>query len=115
MRKYLKYYTTKALRFRRWSRKAFASFVSVGREVTIGSLGASVVERLFAKTTLLTGGVIETPAHSNEGEEDGVLKGLEGDPFGAKGFSRTLLLQFSSFFINNCSLSYDRVVPCAYG
>ncbi|WP_036865324.1 hypothetical protein [Porphyromonas sp. COT-108 OH2963] len=41
---------SKALRFRRWSRKAYAVFMSVGRVVTIGTLHLSVAERLLQKS-----------------------------------------------------------------
>ncbi|MDO4789359.1 MAG: hypothetical protein Q3998_00125 [Porphyromonas sp.] len=41
---------SKALRFRRWSRKAYAVFMSVGRVVTIGTLRSPVAERLLMKS-----------------------------------------------------------------
>lgn len=40
-----------SLRFLRWSRRAFATFRSLGREVTIGHLAAHIVERLSLKST----------------------------------------------------------------
>lgn len=42
-------YRPSALRFRRWSRKGYAAFVSVQRNVTIGQLSANVSERLQSK------------------------------------------------------------------
>ena len=46
-----KQYTYKpvALRFRRWSRKRYAAFVSIQRAVTIGQLSANVSERFQTK------------------------------------------------------------------
>lgn len=38
-----------SLRFRRWSRKAYAAFISVQRAVTMGCLSCHVVERLQNK------------------------------------------------------------------
>ena len=47
-----KQYTYKpvALRFRRWSRKRYAAFISIQHAVTIGQLSANVSERFQAKT-----------------------------------------------------------------
>lgn len=42
-----------ALRFRRWSRKAYAAFVSIQRTVTIGQLSANVANRILAKNDSL--------------------------------------------------------------
>lgn len=46
-----KQYTDKpvALRFRRWSRKGYAAFISIQRAVTIGKLTANVSERFEVK------------------------------------------------------------------
>ena len=38
-------YRSQALRFRRWSRKAYAAFISIQRAVTIGQLSFSVADR----------------------------------------------------------------------
>ena len=46
----------KALRFRRWSRKAYAAFVSVSRIVTTGQLSTSVADRLQKKHLSLHSG-----------------------------------------------------------
>ena len=40
-----------ALRFRRWSHKRYAAFVSMGREVTIGHLSKGVADRSLRKQT----------------------------------------------------------------
>lgn len=42
-------HTPVALRFRRWSRKAYAAFISIRRVVNIGNLTANVSERFQAK------------------------------------------------------------------
>ena len=39
-----------SLRFRRWSRRAWAVFASLGREVTIGTLRVQVTEKALEKT-----------------------------------------------------------------
>lgn len=38
-----------SLRFRRWSRKAYAAFASVGRHVTIGCVHKGIADRSLAK------------------------------------------------------------------
>ncbi len=43
--------TTSALRFKQWSRKNYASFVSIGREVTIGQLHYQLADSSLAKQT----------------------------------------------------------------
>lgn len=50
-------YRTSALRFRRWSRKAYATFVSVQHAVTIGQLSSSVADRLHKKSLSLHNGI----------------------------------------------------------
>ncbi len=37
------------LRFRRWSRKAYASFASIGRHVTIGCVSKSIADKSLNK------------------------------------------------------------------
>lgn len=44
-----------ALRFRRWSRKAYAAFISVNHVVTIGQLATYVSERFQIKNLSLHG------------------------------------------------------------
>lgn len=46
-------YKPVALRFRRWSRKGYAAFVSIQRAVTIGQLAAHVSERFQIKNGTL--------------------------------------------------------------
>ena len=46
-------YRSQALRFRRWSRKAYAAFISVQRAVTIGQLSFSVADRFEKKNQSL--------------------------------------------------------------
>lgn len=40
---------TKTIRFRKWSKKAYAIFASIGRNVTIGCLPKNVVDSSLAK------------------------------------------------------------------
>lgn len=46
-------YRLAALRFRRWSRKAYAAFISIQRAVTIGHLSFSVADRFQKKNQSL--------------------------------------------------------------
>ncbi|MBS1776944.1 MAG: hypothetical protein JSS64_11765 [Bacteroidetes bacterium] len=39
-----------ALRFRRWSRKSYASFLTIGKHITIGRLKSIVADTLLSKT-----------------------------------------------------------------
>lgn len=41
----------KALHFKKWSRKAYASFISISRVVVINHLSANITERLLQKAT----------------------------------------------------------------
>lgn len=63
-----KQYTYKpvALRFRRWSRKRYAAFISVKNAVTIGTLSANVSERFQVKN-----GSVHTSVLSMERGETG--------------------------------------------
>lgn len=60
-----------SLRFRRWSRRAWAVFSSLGREVTIGTLGTALTEKSVAKTHLPAGAISneEFQQHREEAEE----------------------------------------------
>lgn len=42
-------YKSSALRFKRWSRKGYAAFISIQRAVTIGQLKSSLTERFQKK------------------------------------------------------------------
>ena len=50
-------YRSQALRFRRWSRKAYAAFISIQRAVTIGQLSFSVADRFEKKNQSLHTGI----------------------------------------------------------
>lgn len=73
-----------SIRFRRWSRKAYAAFASLGKYVTIGSLRKSVADRSLSKQKA-TG----TAGHAGCEEEStwkGTTEGREtaiGIPFGS--------------------------------
>lgn len=61
-----------ALRFRRWSRKAYATFISIQRAVTIGQLTANVSERFQTKNGFVHASVLSTErsADPDGGEEN---------------------------------------------
>lgn len=68
-----KQYTYKpaVLRFRRWSRKKYAAFISLKRTVTIGCLSANVSERFQAKnvsghTSVLSSENVECKEYDEE-------------------------------------------------
>ncbi|WP_165156590.1 hypothetical protein [Parabacteroides sp. ZJ-118] len=50
-------FRSQALRFRRWSRKAYAAFISIQRAVTIGQLSFSVADRFEKKNQSLHNGI----------------------------------------------------------
>lgn len=60
-------YKSVALRFRKWSRKGYAAFISIQRAVTIGQLSANVSERIQAKNGSIHTSVL-TLDKTGEGE-----------------------------------------------
>ena len=75
-----KQYTYKpvALRFRRWSRKRYAAFVSIQRAVTIGQLSANVSERFQTKNGSVHTSVL-TFNKTGEGEAEEKEKTYRSD------------------------------------
>ena len=69
-----KQYTYKpvALRFRRWSRKRYAAFISIQHAVTIGQLSANVSERFQAKN-----GSVHTSVLTFDKVNDGETEEME--------------------------------------
>lgn len=55
MRKQYRTYKPVVLRFRKWSRKAYAAFVSIHHTVNIGQLATYVADRFQAKNLSLHG------------------------------------------------------------
>ena len=84
----IKQYTYKsvALRFRRWSRKRYAAFISIQRAVTIGNLSANVSERFQTKNGSTHGFVLlaEREESGECSEEESIADNwLKADiPFG---------------------------------
>ena len=76
-----KQYTYKpvALRFRRWSRKRYAAFVSIQRAVTIGQLSANVSERFQTKNGSVHTSVL-TFDKTGEGEAEEKKKTVQTVP-----------------------------------
>lgn len=69
-----------SLRFRRWSRKAWAVFASLGQVVTIGSLRVPVSEQSLTKANSMTGMRLTERDDEQEDEEELqeiVLPGIE--------------------------------------
>ena len=75
------------IRFRRWSRKAYAAFASIGRCVTIGCLRKSVADSSLSKQK-----AAGTAGHAGCGEETSILTEL--------GTNRHIL--FETQFIRPC-------------
>lgn len=64
-------YRSDALRFRRWSRKGYAAFISVRRAVTIGQLSADVSDRSLVKgSTIHTSVATLGSMHNEEDDEE---------------------------------------------
>lgn len=59
-----------ALRFKRWSRKGYAAFVSIQRAVTIGRLTANVSERFQTKHSSIHSSVLFTDSNTDENREE---------------------------------------------
>lgn len=86
-----------ALRFKRWSRKAYAAFISIRQAVTIGQLAANVSERFQTKQ----GSTHRTTLFINQGmqeEEDYTDSGLlnESLPFSASLWQLLIVLPIQS-------------------
>lgn len=87
-----KQYTYKpvALRFRRWSRKRYAAFVSIQRAVTIGQLSANVSERFQTKNGSVHTSVL-TFDKTGEGEAEEKEKTYRSDSSESIPLSRLFL------------------------
>lgn len=85
------------IRFRRWSRKAYAAFASIGRCVTIGCLRKSVADSSLSKQK--TAG---TAGHAGCGEESawkGETEGRETDtgiPLGSSSALTSILTELGT-------------------
>ncbi len=67
-------YRSDALRFRRWSRKGYAAFVSVRRAVTIGQLSANVSDRSLVKGSTIHTSVATLGSMHNEEDDEGAAR-----------------------------------------
>lgn len=111
------------LRFRRWSRKGYAAFISLQRAVTIGQLSTSVSERFQTKnlalhTCVLSGSPetdTENEADTDEKEENRRTSLLSG--LGLSGFlGMELMLYFLfSLFLTNAIIGTGSHTGGAYG
>lgn len=83
-------YKPVALRFRRWSRKRYAAFISIQHAVTIGQLSANVSERFQAKN-----GSVHTSVLTFDKVNDGETEEKENTshPDCSKDITLSLLLQ----------------------
>lgn len=66
-------YSLPAFRFRRWSRKRYAAFISRQRAFTMGTLKSNVVERLQNKTGCVVKGCICMLPSLGEAEDAGLV------------------------------------------
>lgn len=69
MKKQQTFHST-ALRFKRWSRKKYAAFISIQRAVTIGQLSSNVSERFQTKNGSIHSSVLFTDQTVKEDKED---------------------------------------------
>ena len=60
------------LRFRRWSRKEYAAFVSLHRHVTIGQVGRGIADASLGKQKACHGLTFQGKMHSLEVEDRGL-------------------------------------------
>lgn len=72
MKKQLVFYSP-ALRFKRWSRRGYAAFISLKQTVTMGHLSANVSERFQTKNSSIHSSVLSNGIKTQEmeNEEDG--------------------------------------------
>lgn len=72
MKKQLVFYSS-SLRFKRWSRRGYAAFISLKQTVTIGHLSAHVSERFQTKNSSIHSSVLSNgiKPQEMENEEDG--------------------------------------------
>ncbi len=73
-------YRTCALRFKRWSRSAYASFCSIGREVSIGQLSVEIAECAMRKSEGILLDIQQIILSYEEEKEEEVLEILELAP-----------------------------------
>lgn len=85
-----------SLRFRHWSRKAYAIFKSIGKHVTIGKLKNIIADRLLGKQTHAVSIVNHTEQHDRE-DDGGIIDNFE--------VIQTFLLK--AFALNSIRLSGD--------
>lgn len=76
MRKQQTFHTV-ALRFKRWSRKRYAAFISIQRAVTIGQLSSNVSERFQTKNSSIHSSVLFTDQTGKEEKEATNERSLE--------------------------------------
>ena len=99
------------IRFRRWSRKAYAAFASIGRCVTIGCLCKSVADSSLSKQK-----AAGTTGHAGCGEESawkGETEGRETDTGIPLGSSSALTSILTELGTNRHILFETKVIrPC---
>lgn len=110
-----------ALRFRRWSRKGYAAFISLQRAVTIGQLSTSVSERFQAKNLALHAGLVSGWVETAE-EEDSKSENKEslGSYIAGAGLSDfagmelKLFLPFPVAPTNLAAAGIHTICPCPF-
>lgn len=103
--------TGHTIRFRRWSRKAYAAFASIGRWVTIGRLRKNVVDKSLSKQRKT-----ESAGHAGCCEEKvwkGAVKSGETDIGIPPGGEASLLYIAMGLGTNSPALSRKQLIcPC---
>lgn len=95
------------LRFKRWSRRGYAAFISLKQTVTIGHLSANVTERFQTKNSSIHSSVLSTSIQAAETEKE-----EECDPDEFRMLSCMQLGELAGILTviqNDC-----RVVPAAF-
>ncbi len=111
------YLKQKTFRFKRWSRKGYAAFFSLGRAVTIGQLSSNVAERFLVKngsnhsSVLLTGQI-----GPEEAKKETELLQEQSCAEAISWLSQMLLLLFSLQTVKQTSAagSFAYIIICIY-
>lgn len=83
-------FNSTALRFKRWSRKKYAAFISIQRAVTIGQLSSNVSERFQTKNGSIHSSVLFADQTVKEEKED------TGEPSQEQTFAEVLTVKQTS-------------------
>ena len=109
MQKQQSYLKSASLRFKRWSRKRYAAFVSLHQEVTIGNLAVHVSNRILLKQndSVASEHLLDVQFENNKEEEHDAL---------VSSFYTTNRLSYVAelMTISSVAVRQARRIPCMY-